>query len=151
MSSKTACLAMVAVAMLILAQVEVGSAVTCNPLQLSPCAGAITSGGTPSAACCAKLKEQKPCLCQYMKNPNLQKFIKSPGAKKVSSACRIPYPKCWIIIIIFLLLTAKYKYQVTLDELLATMIYVYHSLYIWWWVWPVIMSHVSCLELWCNN
>ncbi|KAH6810102.1 Bifunctional inhibitor/lipid-transfer protein/seed storage 2S albumin superfamily protein [Perilla frutescens var. frutescens] len=95
MSSKKTCLAILAVAMLIfVAEVEVGSAVTCNPLQLSPCAAAITSSGKPSAACCSKLKEQRPCLCQYMKNPNLQKFIKSPGAKKVSSACRIPYPKC---------------------------------------------------------
>ncbi|KAG6391670.1 hypothetical protein SASPL_149427 [Salvia splendens] len=94
MNTKIASLAILALAMLALAQVEVATAVTCNPLQLSPCAAAITSGGKPSAACCAKLKEQRPCLCQYMRNPNLQKFIKSPGAKKVSSACNIPYPKC---------------------------------------------------------
>ncbi|XP_057765848.1 non-specific lipid-transfer protein 2-like [Salvia miltiorrhiza] len=94
MSTKTACLAILAVAILVVAQVEVASGVTCNPLQLSPCASAITSSGKPSGACCAKLKEQRPCLCQYMRNPNLQKFIKSPGAKKVSSACHIPYPKC---------------------------------------------------------
>ncbi|XP_047943790.1 non-specific lipid-transfer protein 2-like [Salvia hispanica] len=94
MNTKTACLAILALATLVLAQVEVSTAVTCNPLQLSPCAAAITSSGKPSGTCCAKLKEQRPCLCQYMRNPNLQKFIKSPGAKRVSSACRIPYPKC---------------------------------------------------------
>ncbi|KAL1531864.1 non-specific lipid-transfer protein 2-like [Salvia divinorum] len=94
MDTKTASLAILALAMLALAQVEVAAAVTCNPLQLSPCAAAITSSGKPSATCCAKLKEQRPCLCQYMRNPNLQKFIKSPGAKRVSSACHIPYPKC---------------------------------------------------------
>ncbi|KAL7090959.1 hypothetical protein ACP275_12G075400 [Erythranthe tilingii] len=76
-------------------QIEVArGAVSCNPLQLSPCASAITSSSKPSATCCAKLKEQRPCLCQYMRNPNLQKFIKSSGAKKVASSCRIPYPKC---------------------------------------------------------
>ncbi|KAL1553608.1 non-specific lipid-transfer protein 2-like [Salvia divinorum] len=94
MNTKAACLATLALAMLVLSQVEVSTAVTCNPLQLSPCAAAITSSGKPTAACCAKLKEQRPCLCQYMRNPNLQKFIKSPGAKRVSSACGIPYPKC---------------------------------------------------------
>lgn len=94
MNTKTAYLAIFVLFVLILGEVEVTSAVTCNPLQLSPCASAITSSGKPSAACCAKLKEQRPCLCQYMRNPNLQKFIKSPGAKKVSSACRIPYPRC---------------------------------------------------------
>ncbi|KAL8463373.1 hypothetical protein ACS0TY_034147 [Phlomoides rotata] len=93
MNTKTACLAIFAM-ILIVGKVEVTSGVTCNPLQLSPCAAAITSSGKPSAACCAKLKEQRPCLCQYMRNPNLQKFIKSPGAKKVSGYCHIPYPRC---------------------------------------------------------
>nr|WES10311.1 non-specific lipid transfer protein [Mentha canadensis] len=94
MNTKAASLAILALAMLVLAEVEVAGAVTCDPVQLSPCAAAITSSGKPSAACCAKLKEQRPCLCTYIKNPNLQKFINSPGAKKVSSACHIPYPKC---------------------------------------------------------
>ncbi|KAG8366651.1 hypothetical protein BUALT_Bualt17G0101800 [Buddleja alternifolia] len=74
--------------------VEVSRAVTCNPVQLSPCAPAISSSSKPSAACCAKVKEQRPCLCGYMRNPNLQKFIKSPGAKKVSRSCGVPYPRC---------------------------------------------------------
>ncbi|KZV19506.1 Non-specific lipid-transfer protein [Dorcoceras hygrometricum] len=86
-----ACAALLA---LLLGRVEVTSAVTCNPLQLSPCASAIASSATPSRLCCAKIKEQRPCLCQYMKNPNLQKFIKSPGAKKVSKICRTPFPRC---------------------------------------------------------
>ncbi|KAK3017022.1 hypothetical protein RJ639_006533 [Escallonia herrerae] len=57
-------------------------AVTCSALQLSPCASAITSASTPSPTCCSKIKEQRPCLCKYLKDPNLKKFISSPNARK---------------------------------------------------------------------
>ncbi|KAL7149387.1 hypothetical protein ABFS83_05G037100 [Erythranthe nasuta] len=66
----------------------------CNPVQLSPCAAAISSSGNPSGQCCAKIKQQRPCLCQYMKNPFLQKLINSPGAKKVAASCGTPFPTC---------------------------------------------------------
>ncbi|GER44427.1 lipid-transfer protein [Striga asiatica] len=62
--------------------------------ELSPCASAITSTSKPSSACCDKLKEQKTCLCQYLKNPVLQKFIRSEGAKRVAATCKTPYPQC---------------------------------------------------------
>ncbi|KAM7484592.1 hypothetical protein LguiA_000601 [Lonicera macranthoides] len=74
---------------------QVSDALTCNALQLSPCANAITSSSTaPSSACCAKLKEQRPCLCNYIKDPNLQKFINTPNARKVATTCGTPFPTC---------------------------------------------------------
>ncbi|XP_057810676.1 non-specific lipid-transfer protein 2-like [Salvia miltiorrhiza] len=96
MKSKVGCVAIFVAMVVVLAigEVKVANAVTCNPLQLTPCAAAITSAGSPTVACCTKIKEQRPCLCQYMKNPNLQKFINSPGAKKVASSCGTPFPKC---------------------------------------------------------
>ncbi|KAH7857772.1 hypothetical protein Vadar_016345 [Vaccinium darrowii] len=75
-------------------ETEVSMAVTCTPTELSPCVTAITSGKPPSQLCCAKIKQQKPCLCQYIKNPNLKKFVTSPNAKKVASTCGVPIPKC---------------------------------------------------------
>ncbi|WOH15516.1 hypothetical protein DCAR_0935057 [Daucus carota subsp. sativus] len=69
------------------------AAVTCNAVELSPCANAITSATTtPTPMCCSKLKEQTPCLCNYMKNPFLQKFINSPNARKVADTCGTPFP-----------------------------------------------------------
>ncbi|PIN02219.1 hypothetical protein CDL12_25271 [Handroanthus impetiginosus] len=94
MNTKAAFLAICVVLVLILGEVEVTNAATCNPVQLSPCMSAITSSAKPSTLCCTRLKQQKPCFCQYLRNPNLQKFIKSAGAKKVSSFCRISYPRC---------------------------------------------------------
>ncbi|OWM68023.1 hypothetical protein CDL15_Pgr017591 [Punica granatum] len=68
---------------------------TCNALELSSCATAITSSGVPpSPTCCSKLKEQRPCLCQYLKDPNLQRLINSPNAKKVATICGSPFPTC---------------------------------------------------------
>ncbi|KAI9128294.1 hypothetical protein K1719_001287 [Acacia pycnantha] len=82
---------------LILAAVELPhmtEAVTCSPLALSPCAGAISSSAPPSSLCCQRLKEQKPCLCGYLKNPSLRQYVNSPGAKKIASSCGVPLPSC---------------------------------------------------------
>ncbi|KAL8141849.1 hypothetical protein V2J09_014881 [Rumex salicifolius] len=76
------------VAALVVAAVLIGEAeaagVTCSPIQLSPCAAAITSGSPPSRVCCQRIQQQKPCLCGYLKNPNLKKFVDTPNARKVS-------------------------------------------------------------------
>ena len=82
-------------AFLLVVLVPAAEAVTCSPMQLSPCAAAITSSSPPSAVCCAKLKEQKPCICGYMRNPSLRRYISSPNARKVSNTCKFPMPRCW--------------------------------------------------------
>ncbi|XP_021757350.1 non-specific lipid-transfer protein 2-like [Chenopodium quinoa] len=88
-------MAICAVLVLVLANtVEVANAVSCSPAQLSPCVNAITSASPPTAVCCSKIKEQKPCLCQYMKNPYLKKFVNTPNAWKVARSCGTPFPKC---------------------------------------------------------
>ncbi|KAE8736490.1 Non-specific lipid-transfer protein 2 [Hibiscus syriacus] len=86
--------AAVLVVLLLLAEAEVSVAVTCSPTELSPCVGAITSSSPPSKSCCSKIKEQKPCLCQYLRNPNLKKFVNTPNARKVATTCGTPFPKC---------------------------------------------------------
>ncbi|KQK05035.1 non-specific lipid-transfer protein 2 [Brachypodium distachyon] len=70
------------------------AATTCNALQLSPCAGAIIGNAAPTAACCSRMKAQQPCLCQYAKDPNLQRYVSSPNGKKVMAACKVPVPSC---------------------------------------------------------
>ncbi|PIA33404.1 hypothetical protein AQUCO_04100082v1 [Aquilegia coerulea] len=73
---------------------NVSMAATCNPSQLSPCLSSITSGTPPSSACCAELRRQTPCFCQYKKNPSLSPYVNSPNARKMASACRIAFPSC---------------------------------------------------------
>ncbi|KAK7255022.1 hypothetical protein RIF29_28423 [Crotalaria pallida] len=68
--------------------------VTCSPVELSPCLGAITSSSPPSATCCQKVREQRPCLCGYLKNPSLRQYVNSPGARRVASSCGVPFPTC---------------------------------------------------------
>ncbi|KVH88142.1 non-specific lipid-transfer protein 2-like [Cynara cardunculus var. scolymus] len=70
------------------------AATDCNPIQLSPCATAILSSTTPSETCCGKIKEQRSCLCNYINNPRLQKFINTPNARKVAATCGTPFPIC---------------------------------------------------------
>ncbi|KAJ9540931.1 hypothetical protein OSB04_027437 [Centaurea solstitialis] len=55
----------------------------CDPAQLVSCLGPIVKGTKPSSKCCSKLKEQKSCLCRYIKDPNYKKYVNSPGAKKL--------------------------------------------------------------------
>ncbi|XAR72313.1 hypothetical protein NMG60_11018908 [Bertholletia excelsa] len=87
-------IAVLAIVVLLVEGCHVTTGATCNPMELSPCASAIVSAKPPTPICCRKLKEQKPCLCQYLKNPNLQKFIKSPNANKVAATCGSPFPSC---------------------------------------------------------
>ncbi|KAF5756180.1 putative bifunctional inhibitor/plant lipid transfer protein/seed storage helical [Helianthus annuus] len=85
----------VALLMMILAGSTVTTtAVTCSVSELSPCLPSFTSAAKPSAQCCNKLKEQKPCLCGYIKNPSLKQYVSSPNAKKVASTCGVPIPNC---------------------------------------------------------
>ncbi|XP_022148226.1 non-specific lipid-transfer protein 2-like [Momordica charantia] len=86
-------LLVVAIAALLIGA-RVTEAVTCSPTELSPCVTAILSGMPPSSACCSKLREQKPCLCGYLRNPNLKPYVQSPNAKKVASACGVAFPSC---------------------------------------------------------
>ncbi|KAL2335761.1 hypothetical protein Fmac_016974 [Flemingia macrophylla] len=88
--------AIVVVAVLLLVEVipKAESIMTCSPVELSPCLDAITSSSAPSSTCCQKLKEQKPCLCDYLENPTFSQYINSTGAKRVSSACGVPFPTC---------------------------------------------------------
>ncbi|KAG4911437.1 hypothetical protein JHK84_051913 [Glycine max] len=69
-------------------------AVTCSPVELSPCLGAITSSSPPSTTCCQKVREQRPCLCGYLKNPSLRPYVNSPGSRRVASSCGVPFPTC---------------------------------------------------------
>ncbi|KAG9131633.1 hypothetical protein Leryth_009392 [Lithospermum erythrorhizon] len=78
----------------LLAEVHISQAITCNPTQLSPCLAAISSSGPPSSLCCSRLQSQKPCYCTYLKNPNLSKYVNTPGGKKVASYCKVSYPRC---------------------------------------------------------
>ncbi|ESW24719.1 hypothetical protein PHAVU_004G154200 [Phaseolus vulgaris] len=91
---KAAHIALCTLVVLLVAEVQVSMAVTCSPVQLSSCVSAITSSTPPSNLCCSKIKEQKPCLCKYLKNPNLKKFVDSPNARKVASTCGTPFPRC---------------------------------------------------------
>ncbi|ERN17260.1 hypothetical protein AMTRI_Chr12g268960 [Amborella trichopoda] len=68
--------------------------VTCNVSYLSPCIGAIYKAQAPSPTCCSRLKEQQPCLCQYIANPQFRSIVNSDNAKKVAQTCKSPFPKC---------------------------------------------------------
>ncbi|KAI3500148.1 hypothetical protein L1887_35965 [Cichorium endivia] len=87
-------IAMCVLVMVVLDDVQMTNAATCNPQELLPCAAFLSSGATPSVACCSKLKAQQPCFCGYVKNPSLGQYINSPNAKKVASACGVSIPKC---------------------------------------------------------
>ncbi|KAJ8761207.1 hypothetical protein K2173_001263 [Erythroxylum novogranatense] len=75
-------------------QAPTSEAVSCDPLELSSCIDAVTSSRPPSPTCCAKLKEQRPCLCGYLKDPILRQYMSTSAAKKISTACSIPFPHC---------------------------------------------------------
>ncbi|CAN8302883.1 unnamed protein product [Cochlearia groenlandica] len=84
----------VAILLIMVAKPPVAEGATCSAMELAPCAAAMTSSSPPSESCCSKLREQKPCLCGYMRNPMLRQYVSSPNARKVSKSCNIPPPNC---------------------------------------------------------
>ncbi|KAL1226072.1 putative non-specific lipid-transfer protein AKCS9 [Cardamine amara subsp. amara] len=66
----------------------------CFIFDLITCFPAMTFGGDPCKECCAKLVEQKSCLCSYIQDPMLSIFSTSPNAAKVLAACKVPVPTC---------------------------------------------------------
>ncbi|CAK8542646.1 unnamed protein product [Lathyrus sativus] len=86
--------AMILALVLMVELVSIAEAANCNPVQLSPCLPAIMSNTKPSLGCCTRLNDQKPCLCQYVRNPNLKEYVNSPGARNVANSCGVTIPNC---------------------------------------------------------
>ncbi|KAM3350821.1 hypothetical protein ACQJBY_023098 [Aegilops geniculata] len=66
----------------------------CDPWALRPCAPVILWSASPSSACCARLREQRRCLCRYARDPDLGRYINSQSSKEVAAACRVRVPMC---------------------------------------------------------
>ncbi|RAL50789.1 unnamed protein product [Cuscuta campestris] len=77
---------------MLVGQLRVTDAAQCTATELRPCLSAISSGQSPTPECCAKLKEQTPCLCGYRKDPQVGKYVNSPNARKVASSCGVSVP-----------------------------------------------------------
>lgn len=92
----TAAAAVVVVVVVLLlgeANVSVDAAI-CNPRDLNVCSAAFSSNSRPPPACCTKIKEQKPCYCQYIKDPSIGPLLRSPNAVRVARQCRVVFPRC---------------------------------------------------------
>ncbi|RVW68521.1 hypothetical protein VitviT2T_021841 [Vitis vinifera] len=86
--------ALCVIMVVLLSEAHLTKAVTCSPLELSSCFAAITSSAPPSSMCCSKLREQRPCLCGYIRDPNLSQYVNSANARRVASTCGVPFPNC---------------------------------------------------------
>ncbi|KAK9071397.1 hypothetical protein SSX86_009966 [Deinandra increscens subsp. villosa] len=69
-------------------------AANCNYMELVPCADALTSSNKPSGACCSKIREQRSCVCGYLRNPTLRQFVSPATAKRIASQCGVTLPQC---------------------------------------------------------
>ncbi|KAK1440619.1 hypothetical protein QVD17_06448 [Tagetes erecta] len=70
------------------------TAATCNYMELVSCADAISSSNPPSGACCSKIKEQRPCFCQYLQDPKLRQYVSLATAQRIASQCGVTLPQC---------------------------------------------------------
>ncbi|KAG2328587.1 hypothetical protein Bca52824_011315 [Brassica carinata] len=73
-------LALVAALLLLTVEkIPVAEGVTCSVTELSPCLAAFMSSSPPSASCCAKLREQKPCLLNGTDNRRYSSSLATKG------------------------------------------------------------------------
>ncbi|XP_037467768.1 probable non-specific lipid-transfer protein 2 [Triticum dicoccoides] len=73
---------------------DTAAAAGCDASALRPCVGAIMLGGAVTPGCCARLRAQLACLCQYARDPSYRGYVNSPRAQSVVAACGLPRPKC---------------------------------------------------------
>ncbi|ERN17259.1 hypothetical protein AMTRI_Chr12g235180 [Amborella trichopoda] len=66
----------------------------CDVSTLTPCGRAFYYSQPPTATCCSRLQDQKPCYCQYLKDPRYSGFINSRKGKSILDACKVSIPKC---------------------------------------------------------
>ncbi|KAL5571304.1 hypothetical protein UlMin_020901 [Ulmus minor] len=76
-------------------RIESKAAVICSPAELDPCMVAIATATPPPSLCCRKLREQRPCMCGHLKDPNLRTNINSPNARRAAGTCGIAFPTCY--------------------------------------------------------
>ncbi|CAL4966489.1 unnamed protein product [Urochloa decumbens] len=92
-ATATTVLALALCILLLLVAARPLDAASCNPSALSPCGGALF-GGAVTNGCCAQLKKQQPCLCQYAHNPAYSNYVNGPAAQSLIKACGLPKMKC---------------------------------------------------------
>ncbi|ESW22883.1 hypothetical protein PHAVU_004G002700 [Phaseolus vulgaris] len=77
---------------IVVVAVVVVEGLNCSPAELSPCLEAMSSSSPPTSICCQKVREQRPCLCGYLKSPSIKNYANSPGSIRIASSCGIPFP-----------------------------------------------------------
>ncbi|KVI08844.1 hypothetical protein Ccrd_012782 [Cynara cardunculus var. scolymus] len=85
----------VVVALLMVTTVHKTDAVVCNLFELSPCLGPALFFVPPSGSCCGRLREQEPCLCEYVRTLTYGRYLSSFGARRVVQACGMVTPQCY--------------------------------------------------------
>ncbi|MQM03987.1 hypothetical protein Taro_036783 [Colocasia esculenta] len=62
----------------------------CDRQDLSTACKEAKETGNPDANCCAKLKVHEPCLCEYLKDPVVWKFVQTEKGHHLFEVCQVP-------------------------------------------------------------
>ncbi|MFS7967747.1 putative bifunctional inhibitor/plant lipid transfer protein/seed storage helical [Helianthus anomalus] len=83
------------VAITLMVEMHLGMAIDCDSSKSELCIQYFTDGAslsTPDSPCCENIQEQPGCYCEYIKDPKICKYVASPQAKEVETACRVKTP-----------------------------------------------------------
>uniref|UniRef100_A0A2C9WBM1 Bifunctional inhibitor/plant lipid transfer protein/seed storage helical domain-containing protein n=1 Tax=Manihot esculenta TaxID=3983 RepID=A0A2C9WBM1_MANES len=75
MRRKIWCFGLCAAVVMLWMGTEMTEAVVYSPVKLNACLPAINMARPPSTSCCQKTKEQRPCFCGFLRDPNLKHFF----------------------------------------------------------------------------
>ncbi|KAL3521349.1 hypothetical protein ACH5RR_019498 [Cinchona calisaya] len=88
------CYCLVILSLGCLGRIQETETVICYARALTPCLPAIENGSPPTELCCQKAREQEPCFCTFMKDPQFRKYFEGPNARKTVEACGLKWPNC---------------------------------------------------------
>ncbi|KAJ0533165.1 putative bifunctional inhibitor/plant lipid transfer protein/seed storage helical [Helianthus annuus] len=87
--------AMSVIAITLMVEMHLGMADDCDSSKFEPCIQYFADGAllpTPDTECCENLQGQPGCYCEYIKDPKICKYVASPRAKELGTACHVETP-----------------------------------------------------------
>ncbi|KAJ1294920.1 hypothetical protein BS78_01G183200 [Paspalum vaginatum] len=86
--------AMLVALALVVAAAAASRLLNCNVEDLEVCAPAFIAGANPTEECCANLRMQEPCYCQYAYDPVYGQYVNRPAVHVTIIDCHIAVPTC---------------------------------------------------------
>ncbi|TVU32170.1 hypothetical protein EJB05_23891, partial [Eragrostis curvula] len=87
MAKAVAMLMFMALMVATMSSAESSGKLDCHPKLLSVCLPALIHGVAPTPGCCANLRAQQDCFCQYKRDPTFRSYLTGVNGQHTLKSC----------------------------------------------------------------